>query len=258
MKNQLKISLALLSLSLLSAPTHAAVVISVVGTQFFSTTMPGSPTDFFVANTSNWVPGGFGHESANVAGYADLTSFSLSGGIEGFNPTVYSTSITVPGGASPVSTGYISADTPYNGGKSLGVGLLGINSNPGFNYNDFNVYVMFSTQSNLTDGTISLDVPSSVNANSTAVADINVVNPGANFLEFNVKGLGKAYTADPSALPYLVLFTTSPATSPASYFSGISFQSVADVPEPSTWAMMAAGLVFLGALVRRKSTPGRI
>jgi hypothetical protein len=253
MKNTLKAALSLLSLALLALPGQAAPLSITSEGVTSGGTMPGSATDFVFFNASDWTNPG---PATNVSPYSDLTSFTVSGGIDSQNGNSDSySSITTPAGGSPVLTGDLFGDTGYTpssdsvttpAGKTIAIGLT-VGSNPHFNYNDFNVFVMFTnTGGTYTDDAIGLVGPGAqFDANNVAVTDVSLGQSSADYLEFNVQNLKS------SGGTYLVL--SSYTTGATAYLGAVSFESIAEIPEPSTYALMLGGLAFLGFLIRRKS-----
>jgi hypothetical protein len=230
--------LALLALALLALPGHAQIVVSYVGTTT-GTQLPGSTTDFIFGYPSDYTSPGPSNNS--VADYSDLTSFSINGGVAGTNFGGNATaSVLNPLGTS-VATG------AFYAGPGIAFALTpGTNSN--FNYNDFNVYLMVSnTLGNASDSVVSIDPRSAVQnptfgTDDVAVSDNTTDSTHAQFVEFNVVGLGLAMAAHPGA--DLVVSANLPTTSngPNGYIGAVSFQSV---PEPSTYAMLFGGLGML-------------
>ena len=241
--------LPLLSLVVLVLPARAVTAsVTEVGTTSGSA-MPGSPTDYIIFNGGNFNSGG----TTGVGTAFDLTSFSVSGGVQNYS-SGSDFLITPPGGGTPVFSGAINASTPYPNGNSPGGpgpqtaqqmnAGIGIGSNANFNYNDFDVYLMYSnTGGALADSVVSLDAPGQAfGANGVSVTD-NTGSP--EYLEFNVKNL------EASGGTYLVFSGISASSGGTGYIGGVSFESLA-VPEPSTYAMMLGGLALLGFCIRRK------
>jgi hypothetical protein len=144
-------------------------------------------------------------------------------------------------------TGQISSPNPIAIGLEEG-------SSTTFSYNDFNVYVMFNNNSADKDTTISLD--GRINGaeetlESFTVTPIDTSSTTADFVEYNVQGLGDAVAYananDLTGSTDLVLRVTGTGGDTHD-LGGVSFESA---PEPSTWAMMLLGAGGLFVLGRR-------
>ena len=263
MKNYKQLSFAILSLGLLALPVQGQIVVNYVG---YSTggTMPGSPTDFIFFNGGNYG----GNASRNNGGSdnaSELDSFSFAGGVQSDNSNGQYSAITTPA-EEVIATGDLKAD------NNLAFAVEPTQADPvstlgtPFNYNDFNMYVMYSnTDLNFQDTTISVNPRSSnqtggpfgggplvtVNLDGTqAPTDTNTDPSLAYFLEFNITGLQTAINDGYN--PDLVVSALPGAGRGTSYVGGVSFESVA-VPEPSTFAMLLGGVTLLGFVLRRKS-----
>jgi hypothetical protein len=252
--------LVLLSAAMMSLPARAQVIVSYVGSSSGGT-MPGSATDFFFPNQSNY-PGqpSFTSNQGGNTTYSHLTSFSIVGGVNGVNGGGSYSSIVTPAGGPAILTGDIEATGNPAPSMAFEPGLAGSLSTDGsynshFNYNDFNVYLMYSntgsishTDLSVTLSPILLTGPSAgTSANVLldgiqAPLDINTNTATADYLEFNVQGLGTAM----QSFNNLAFVVTNSNTGDLSYIGAISFQSVAEAPEPGTWALMLGGV---GALV---------
>ena len=113
-----------------------------------------------------------------------------------------------------------------------------------FNYADFNLYVMFGNDigDGAHDAFISVqDVTAGTTVVEQAVADSNSDLSKAAFAEFNITG---ASAGD------VIRIGATEASGGLNYLGGVSLSSVA-APEPSVDAMLAGGLVLLGALAFR-------
>jgi hypothetical protein len=256
--------LPLLSLVALVLPAKAQIVVSYVGSSTGGT-MPGSATDFIFFNGSTYNSGGGGssRDNGGADNYSKLDSFSFAGSVQpDYSNGNYSV-ITTPAGDS-VTTGDLKADNP------LAFAVEPTQSNPvstlstPFDYNDFDMYIMYSnTDSAFQDATISVN-PRSSNQNSggpyggplvtvnldgtQAPTDTNTSSSTAYYLEFHITGLQTAI--DDGYSPDLVVSATEGAGYGTGYVGGVSFVSA---PESSTWAMLLGGVAFLGFIVRRKS-----
>jgi hypothetical protein len=263
-----KSATAAVAVVLLALPGHAQVV-TYVGSSTGGA-MPGSATDFIFFNTSTY-PGSTSNTNRNTnSDSADsvLTSFSFIGGVNAVDGSGSYSSIVTPAGGSALPTGDIQAfgsgvtpalafEPGVNGSYTTDGGF-----NSAFNYNDFNVYLMYSN----TGGT-GVDTAISFSASSLATglpvgtaavvpldgiagdppADTNTTATTADYAEFNVTGLGNALQADDS-----IVFTVSAThAGDFAYIGAASFESVS-VPEPRTWAMLLGGfgvLLFVGRLL---------
>jgi hypothetical protein len=238
-------------LALMGLPLSAAVTITGSDEGQIST-LPASSTNFIYLGTAT----------------SDLTDFSvdpLQSGYPG-NPDFYS-EIVPPGGSGQVLTGIeydpVQSSTPVN----LVTFTLG--TSPTFDYSDFNVFVLYSNDdvpvgeqstdpsgplySPSGDNTQGRDASISLGAGTDAtglsatlvpVADINTDLNQARVVEFNVQGL--------SAGDQFTIAAAGTATTTREYIGAVSFDSN-EVPEPATYAMFVAGLVFLGFCLRIKS-----
>jgi hypothetical protein len=214
-------------------------------------TMPGSGTDYTF----------FGNES-------EFPSLLYFAGTHSGQPTVL-TDFTVAAGAN--AQGQYSGGDNYSTiydplGNAVGTGdLFGPGSAGGdkpdmvdftlgktgstFNFSDFDVYVMFGNgpgdgNDRITNVDLSVFSASSVLLGSDApvlVTDTNASTSLASFEEFHITG------ASAGDVIQIGTGTISPFSS---YLGGVSFE----VPEPSTWALMLAGVAFLGFRIRSKAT----
>jgi hypothetical protein len=233
--------LGLLSLS--AGAANPVITVTDVGSETSGSTMPGSPSDYIFFNGSNYPS----TSTSNSPGsYTNLPDFTAVGGEHANGPSSANNStIGTPGNVASLLTGQISS--PH----LIAIGLEE-GSSATFNYNDFNVYIMFNNNSADADTTISLDGRFNGAEQTLAtfsVTPINTSSTTADFVEFNVQGLGAAFAyANANNLTQsntdLVLRVDDSANATRD-LGGVSFESV---PEPSTWAMMllgAGGLLFL-------------
>jgi hypothetical protein len=241
----------LLSLSAAAAPVPA-ITVTTVGTETSGTTMPGSPSDYIFFDGSNYPS----TSTSNSPGsYTNLPDFTTVGGEHANGPGSDNSTINTPGDLSSLLTGQISSP------NTIAIGLEE-GSSATFNYNDFDVYVMFNNiaadanNDTWIDTTVSLDGRfngTEQPAASFTVTPVDVSSTTADFVEFNVQGLATAFAYananDLTGSTDLVLRVSGP-NGDIHDLGGVSFASV---PEPSTWAMMllgAGGLLFLFRRVR--------
>ena len=256
---------SLIVTALVALPDRAQVIISDVPvngvtTGTLTSQMPGSSSDYIFFNAEDY-SNNLSHPETN---YNGLTSFFIAGGLQGTD--YVDNTVNNPAGTA-VSVGTLQASgsqhfafairpgskTDENndgGGNGDNANVPPIGLNPNFNYNDFNVYVLFSATGDSTrDTDLSLDLR--VNGVLTqglhpvAVTDDNTNTSMGKYIEFNVTGLGTLLATGANA--DLVLDGNS--NNPLSYVNAVSFQSV---PEPSTYALLLAGVAFFGFLIRRK------
>jgi hypothetical protein len=247
----------LIILSLLvavSSPVHATPSITPTDLGDLGT-MPGSATDFTFFGSATQFPTIGAHYFGDGVQPTVLTDFTVgaatnSDAAYGAGPgpnsdTRYSSIYTPASSTTTVQTGIIfngSSSTPFN----LVTFTLG--STPGFNYGDFDVFVMYGNgqgDGNVRDTALSLTLNSGTSQLATitqAVTDDNTDITEASFYEFEIKGAASGETlsigAESDALTYL---------------GGVSFESA---PEPSVYAMLFSGaaLLFSVAWFRRKLT----
>jgi len=251
-----------LALAVLTGTTQAQTVTS--SELDGQSEMPGSGADFsYYGNPTNFTADwyyfagtGFGGQQPTI-----LTDFSEHQGnfqyIDGGQDTNFS-SISSPenffGG--PVQTGALfggNTNPAYNNNNTEfnAVNYTLLNT-PGFTYSNFNVYVMYSNNPNMsgffdTAITLTLVTPTGstlyvqpVNETNSAFAPGGGTTSVADFAVFNVVGAAPGDTLD---IGYVG------GNSRYGYVGGVSF---AQAPEPSTYAMILAGMAFLGFCLRRK------
>ena len=265
--------LALAATSLFAAASaQAQTIVTFVGITE-SGQEPGSASDFINFTPDTYPTGGpsvnhFTTTSGIV--YSNLNSFTIQGGVRAEDAANYSV-VTNPEGQS-VLTGAVVAEPGLSIALSPGT-FSGKNLvlNPNFNYNNFNVYLMFSnTNGNLTsngvaggiqqDAVISLDPRGGTTTVPFGTHDQNVtdntnedptINPlTAQFIEFNVTGLGTTLAANPDA--DLVISANQPDGIPYESYIGGVFIGSNSVPEPSTYAMLLGGVAARALLVRAR------
>jgi hypothetical protein len=238
----------------LSLSASAQIIVTEVGGVTSGGTLPGSPSNYVIFNGTNYPTTGV----TNVAGSAtDLTSFSIIGGEVGNAGSTGTFSlIKPPGGSTAIQTGAILS--PH----TIAVGLEE-GSSPTFNYNDFNVYVMFSNAPNLPEFDTSIGLDGRINGSELPPTNVSVTDNNSSlslayYLEFNVTGLGTAVAAQealgspgPTDLVLRVFGGTN--DSHLGELGGVAFQSVVTVPEPSTYLMLVAGLALLAFTARRRN-----
>jgi hypothetical protein len=246
-----------------------AQVLTTVGSETNGSTLPGSPSEYIIFNGSN-----YNEVGGDAAGsYKNLPDFEIVGGESQYGGDSGFSTINTPGGAASQRTGGIVSTNTI----AVGLELLGTISptgfaSDGFNFNDFNIYVAVDNALSA-DGAFTAYNPNATIYDDTSVGlDARLDNveltpvsapitshntslSAADYVEFNVTGLGTAVAASEAAHPGtnndLVLRIFKPDGDDA-VLGGISFESA---PEPPTWAMMfvgAAGLLF--AFRRAKSS----
>jgi len=259
-----------LALASFGLPSNAQVV-TYVGAST-GATMPGSASDFVFFNNSTY-PGAVSGTNRNTNyndsnPYSVLTSFSFIGGVNSENGSSSYSSINTPApGGSLLPTGDIQASgSGFTPALAFEPGTDGSYTtdgsfNSGFNYNDFDVYLMYSnTGGTLQDTAISLSAsslsthlpvgtPATVSLDGLLAdppADTNVNQATAYYVEFNITGLKTALQSDDS-----IVFTAfATHTGSIAYIGAASFESV---PEPKTWAMLFSGIGLLLGLQRLRS-----
>ena len=249
--------MAVASLVTLAATAQAQTVTG-TGVDADLSTMPGSALDYSFYGTSgqftngDFVPNGF---TSSTLEPQLLLDFTESGGstfayIQGGGTG--NASINVPESAIPTVTGSL-----FGGGGGVAspdVVNYQILSTSGsdFNVSDFNVYVMFdnypSNANGVVDKFITLGLTesngSALSSGSETVTSFSAFSNGlsaADFAVFEVKG---ASAGDILQVGY--------QGNDAGRYGGIGGISFESAPEPSTYAMMLAGLAVLGFCVRRK------
>ena len=257
------LSLLLTSLALFSVSARAQVI-TTVGSETNGSTLPGSPSEYIIFNGSNYNE--IGGDAA--ASYKNLPDFEIVGGESQYSGNGGFSTINTPGGAASLRTGGIISTNAI----AVGLELLGTISptgfaSDGFDFNDFNIYV--AVDNALTaDGAFTPTNPGATIYDDTSVGlDARLDNveltpvsatitshnsslSAADYVEFNVTGLGTAVAANEAAHPGtnndLVLRIFKPNGDDA-VLGGISFESA---PEPSAYAMMGLGLLALIAIRR--------
>ena len=270
-----KIFAGFTALALLSLPGRAQVTVTYVGASSGGT-MAGSDTDFIFPNGTNF-PGTYYSTDTTAPTslpYADLTSFYVFGGISSRNYSSGFSSIVTPAGGSPTPTGNLIATGNVSFGLIPGLtqnffGAVNAGLNSSFNYDDFNVYLMYSNVGGtLTDTTVTV-APDSFNGSSLgslgsaitvdlnggsgsldAPTDDNTDPTTADYLEFNVKGLGTEIPLAQASDLLAFINVSATGSTGNTYIGAVSFESA---PEPSTYVMILGGLALLGFRVRRKT-----
>jgi hypothetical protein len=241
------------------AVSASAQVVSSVGSETTLSTIPGSPSDYVIFGYGNYNK--IGGDSAGSS--KNLPDFDIVGGEAEHSGDAGFSTINTPGSVGSIATGGItSPNTIAVGLELLNVNSSGHSSTTGFNFNDFNVYVMIDNapgDSIFQNTGVGLDA----RLNNVELSPVNVATSNnntslgsADFVEYNVTGLGSAVAAAELANPGenddLVLRIFKPGGQSA-ILGGISFQSV-EVPEPSTYALLLAGFFGLAIAVRRKAS----
>jgi hypothetical protein len=162
MKIHLKTCLVIVALGFLTVHSHAQIVVTYEGYSEDST-MPGSSTDFVFFNQNTYPQSGPNTDNNGTDGYSKLNSFSIAGGVGGYG-YVSDNTITTPAGDS-LFTGDVQADGSLAFGVEPG-------SNSSFNYDDFNIYIMYANTGLLEDTSIGLYSRSSgTNGSATVTLD---------------------------------------------------------------------------------------
>jgi hypothetical protein len=241
------------------ATSASAQVLTQVGGETNSGTDLGSPSEYIIFNGSNYNVIG----SDAAGSYKNLPDFEIVGGEAQVPGDAGYSTINTPGNVSSLHTGGIfSTNTIAVGLELLDLTALGT-STSGFNYNDFNVYVMIDNAPGdlaIQDDGVGLDA----RLDNVELTPVHIITTNSNasltsadFVEFNVTGLGTAVAAarvtNPSAASDLVLRIFKPNGDDA-VMGGLSFESV---PEPSTWAMLFAGAAALFFVARRAKSSAR-
>jgi len=237
-----------------------AQVITVNATETNGGTLPGSPSEYVIFNGSEYNK--IGGDAAGS--YKNLPDFEIVGGeYERSGDAGFST-ISTPGGASSLLTGSISSTNTI----AVGIELLGSISpgglaSDGFNFNDFNIYVMVDNapgDSSYDDTSLALDARldnTELTPTDFTITSQNTSLSSADYVEYNVTGLGTAVAAEealhPSTNNDLVLRVFKP-DGKFSEFGALGFESA---PEPSTWAMLFTGVVALFFVARRAKSSAR-
>lgn len=203
------------------------------------TQLPGSATDyiFFPSNSSNL-------QDFSVTSVTTSDQPTQAYGGNGF----YSTIQTPAGNSSLTGIYYQHSDYAYPNNATADLVTFTLGNSGTFNYANFNVFVLYSNADvGETDGSNfqTRDLSFSLAAGSTAlggytvnVTDDNVDTTKARYMEFNVQGLSAGDTFTIAAGPL--------GNDPA-YIGGVSFASA---PEPSTYALLAGGVLLLGGMLR--------
>jgi hypothetical protein len=224
------------------------IVVTYVGSST-GATMPGSASDFIFFDAADYSFNA-AHSEDNGTAYSELSSFAIAGGLTGSDGPGGDANITTPAG-SLLQTGYLAA-SGHGGAYALEA-----ESNPSFNYNDFDVYLMISnTNGQLNDTTVSLDPRENgvvtQFAHDATATDNSVSGNEAEYLEYNVTGLGTALAASGGNADLVVSMDGNIHNDPTNSQSYIGAVSFASVPEPSTYAMLLLGGVGLWFFVRRE------
>jgi hypothetical protein len=205
------------------------------------TQMPGSPSEYYIVGNAPVLP--------NVSSISDDGNYQY----------YYYSQIQTPGSPSAPSDytgiifnhGYPPAET------DLLTFTLGSSPVTTFDHWNFNLYVLYDNttgDSNSVDTSITLSTGNTtIGPGNTIIGTTVLVSDPATKLTnagrivtFHLQGFQAGETFTIGALGGYTGNITP-------YIGGISFQSL-EVPEPSTYAMMLAGLAFLGFCVRRKGT----
>jgi hypothetical protein len=233
-------------LVLLSVASQGASAQIIIGNALSGlvTQLPGSATDYVLFNAASPTVTTLPDFSVTTHGNP-LYEYSDPNG----SPT--NTSIITPGPlGTSVSTGAV---WQYSSGQVISFTL----SNPTFDYSNFNVYALygnvnyndaslnnnFNTSFSFDNDSIGLGTGSSdFGGTFVTVTDTNTSATEGQIVEFNITGATEGQTFTFGAV--------SATPSDEIDFGGISFASPQSTPEPSTWAMMLAGLVTLVGVQR--------
>lgn len=229
--------LAIAALAVSATSGHAATATpSYLGT---ATTFPGLSTDFTLfGNKASYPDAGFsGGSPADQPTVLDDFSVSVSSSeTQWGGDAKYSTIIAPDGNSYATGLLYSSAHTD----PALATVTLG--NTAGFDYSDFNLYVMFGNGDANRNVNTALTVTIDGTTYSGSVTDEQTTN-GNDFVqveEFNIQGLTAGDTFTVGAV----------SNGGLAYVGGLSFSPV---PEPSTYVLTGLSvLALMGIFGRRK------
>ena len=214
-------------------------------------TMPGSAANYtFFGNPDEF--SGLPYYGASFGGTNPpqpylLTDFTLTAGSNAggqFAGTSGYSTINGPIGSSQssVETGDIFAPGSSGGDAPDIVNFTLGTPGSAFNFSDFNVYVMYGNgPGDANDHITNMDLSIGSVSDSVLITDANTSTSVAYFEKFHITG---ASAGD------VIQIGTGSISPFSSYLGGVSFE---EAPEPSTWALMLAGVAFLGFRLRRRS-----
>ncbi len=226
--------------------------------------MPGSSSQYIFFNGSNYNQAG----GDAPATYKNLPDFEIVGGEAEYAGDAGFSTVSTPGGGASLRTGGIISTNNI----AVGIELLGSISPTGlaadgFNFNDFNIYVMVddaptsTVQGHVFDDT-SVGLDARINNTELTPVGITLTSQNtsllaADYVEYNVVGLGTAVAASEAANPGTnndLVLRVFKQDGTSAVLGGISFASV---PEPTGFATMFFGAAALFSLMRRPKAEPR-
>jgi hypothetical protein len=220
-------------------------------------TMPGSAADYTFFGNASEFPGLAHYDGTHSGQPTVLTDFTVAAGANAggqYSGDSNYSLINGPTGSLESSVGTGDLFGPQNSQAPNMVDFTLGTPGSTFNFSDFDVFVMYGNgpgdpNDHITNIDLSVLSPSlSVLASDAPVlvTDANTSTSVAFFEEFHITGAsaGDVIQLGTGAADTGLLHPSSP------YLGGVSFE----VPEPSTWAMMLAGIAFLGFRMRSKAT----
>jgi hypothetical protein len=230
--------IAILAAATISAPAQIIVSADNIGNL---TQMPGSPTDYsFLGADGQFGPFGYGGGTPDTGVQTHFTMASDVG--ESYGGDGRYSVINNPLGAS-TQTGILFGRA---GNTNQNILTLNLGTNPGFNYANFDLYVLYGNASG--DGQVrdtALTLTDGVTLFTDPVLDTNTNLALASFAVFHITGALPGDTIEIGA--------TSPLG--INYVGGVSLRSL---PEPSTYAMSLFGIAFLGFCLWRKRAGNQV
>jgi hypothetical protein len=241
-------------LAVASLPALATVNITPAATPTTAGTMPGSASDYTFFGNATEFPSQAHYDGTNPDTQPTvLTDFTVAAGTDGFGQYTGDSGYSILNGPvgsseSSIATGDLFAQGSSGGEEPDMVNFTLGTPHSTFNFSDFYVYVMFGNgpgdaNDHITDIDFSVLSSSSsplATVTPVAVTDENTSKSVAYFEKFEITG---ASAGD------IIEIGTGADAPHSSYLGGVSF---AEAPEPSTWALMVAGVAFLGFRLRTK------